>query len=224
MQSNTDLESQHTELVEAIRKYPPATLHEVLGQQGAMTSGIKPLWQGASLCGPSLTVGLQPGDNLMLHYALTIAKPGDVLVVDGGGCLESGPWGEVLTVAAMQAGIAGLVIDGSVRDAAAIRNHAFPLFCRALSIKGTTKQCAGTVNQPVLCGGIMVQPGDIVVGDDDGIVVVPRKRAMEAAESARNREQKEEAMMASLRRGHTTVELLDLEKPLADLDLPNAEL
>ena len=200
------------DLVAAFRGQSPATLHEAMGKKGAMSFPIKPLYQGMTLFGTAVTVSGGPTDNLMIHAAMALTRPGDVLVVDFKGMTEAGPWGDVLTEAALQRGLAGLVIDGCVRDAAAIRQMGFPVFCRGTSMKGTTKtQPTGDVNTPIVCGGVMVMPGDIVVGDDDGVVVVPQAEAAATLAKAAERERMEEGLRDQLRAGRTTVEALKLE-------------
>ena len=188
-----------------------ATIHEAQGQIGAMDNAIKPIDPARRLIGRALTVDTRPADNLMIHYALTKAQPGDVLVVDAKGFTEAGPWGDILTLAAQKAGLAGLVIDGMVRDADVIVELGFPVFCRGLSIKGTNKAQPGRVNEAILCGGVTVNPGDVVVGDRDGVVVVAAERAGEVLAASEAREAKEETMRAELNAGKTTVELLGLE-------------
>ncbi|WP_188261123.1 4-carboxy-4-hydroxy-2-oxoadipate aldolase/oxaloacetate decarboxylase [Azospirillum tabaci] len=200
------------DLVAAFRGQSPATLHEAMGKKGAMSFPIKPLYQGMTLFGTAVTVSGGPTDNLMIHAAMALTRPGDVLVVDFKGMTEAGPWGDVLTEAAIQRGLAGLVIDGCVRDAAAIRQMGFPVFCRGTSMKGTTKtQPTGDVNTPIVCGGVMVMPGDILVGDDDGVVVVPQAEAAATLAKAAERERMEEGLRGQLRAGRTTVEALTLE-------------
>lgn len=196
-----------------------ATLHEAQGQTGAMEAGVKPLDASMRLVGRAFTVDARPGDNLVLHLAVTRAKPGDVLVVDAKGYVEAGIWGDVLTVAAMEAGVAGLVVDGSVRDAQAICDLGFPVFARALSIKGGLKNQPGTLGGTVTCAGALVRPGDIVVGDRDGVVIVPGERLGHVLEAAREREAKEDRMKQALRAGRTTVDLMDLGPSLKRLQL-----
>ena len=145
-----------------------ATVHEAMGKIGALDTRIRPAWFGAHVCGAALTVQSRPGDNLMLHKAVSMAKPGDVLVVHVDGFPEAGMWGEILTVATMQKGIRGLVIDGGVRDTMPIKELDFPMFSLAYSIKGTTKMTPGCINHPIVIGGVTVNPGDIVIGDNDG--------------------------------------------------------
>ncbi|MEW6046815.1 MAG: 4-carboxy-4-hydroxy-2-oxoadipate aldolase/oxaloacetate decarboxylase [Bacillota bacterium] len=201
-------------VIEAFKGLSTPTVHEAMGKGGAMSPAIKPLYSGMKVCGPALTVSCHPGDNLPIHYAVTFARPGDVLVVDTGNHADAGPWGDVLTTAAMARCIAGLVIDGSVRDAESIRSMGFPVFARGTCMKGTTKQLPGDINVPILCGGVLVSPGDLVLGDDDGVVVVPKAQLVSVLEAARQREAKEERMRAELRAGKTTVELLGLEEVL----------
>lgn len=203
----------------ALRALGAATVYEARGAKGALDSGLKPLDPASRLVGPALTVDTRPADNLMLHCALLKARPGDVLVVDAKGFVEAGPWGDVLTAAALHAGIAGLVIHGAVRDASAIIDMGFPVFCRGLSIKGTGKVHAGRLNVPVCIGDEVIRPGDIVVGDRDGLVVVPPEELEAVLASAREREAKEAAFRTAISQGRSTAELLGLLPVLERLDL-----
>ncbi|TWG84072.1 4-hydroxy-4-methyl-2-oxoglutarate aldolase [Cupriavidus gilardii J11] len=205
--------------LERLKAFGTATIHEAQGQKGALDAGLKPLDPATRMAGPAVTVDLRPGDNLMVHYALTKVRPGDVLVLDAKGFTEAGPWGDVLTLAAQQLGLAGLVVNGAVRDANAIVEMGFPVFCRALSIKGTNKQQPGQVNVPVVVGGVSIRPGDIVVGDRDGLVVVAADEVEFALERSAQRERKEDEMRAQLREGRTMVELLGLAGTLERLGL-----
>ena len=137
----------------------PATIHESMGKRGALSNDIRPAWFGTRLCGCALTVHCRPGDNLMLHKAVSMAKPGDVLVVSVDGFTEAGIWGEIITVAAMEKGIRGIVTDGGVRDTIPIHKLGFPMYSRGISMKGTTKTTAGTIGQPVVIGGVLVKIG-----------------------------------------------------------------
>jgi 4-hydroxy-4-methyl-2-oxoglutarate aldolase len=202
-----------------LRSLGAATVYEAQGAKGAIDSGIKPIDKASRLVGPALTVDTRPADNLMLHYALLKARPGDVLVVDAKGFVEAGPWGDVLTAAAMKRGIAGLVIHGAVRDANAIESMGFPVFCRGLSIKGTGKVHPGKVNVPVCIGDVVIRPGDIIVGDRDGVVVVSPDEVSTVLESARAREAKEEAFRLAIEQGASTAELLGLIPTLEALHL-----
>ncbi len=208
----TDFSRPDATLVESLRAQSPATLHEAMGKKGAMGHPIKPLYAGMRLCGPAVTVSCGPTDNLMIHVAVALAKPGDVLVVDFKGMTEAGPWGDVLTAAAQERGLAGLVIDGCVRDATAIRDMGFPVFCRGTSMKGTNKtDTSGDVNAAIVCGGVPVSPGDVVVADDDGVVVIPQAVAATALAKAVAREEAEEGYRQQLRAGKTTIEILKLQ-------------
>lgn len=188
-----------------------ATLYES-GARATMDRGIRHLSGTERLAGPALTVLCPPGDNLMIHVALAGAKPGDVLVAQ---CHDPGygVWGEVLTVAAMARGVAGLVVDGSVRDLAAMRALDFPVFARGTCLRGTIKTAHAPVNVPVSCAGCIVSPGDIIVADESGIVVIAPGEAAAIAERAEERVAREAAMMEELRRGRTTLELLGLDGP-----------
>jgi 4-hydroxy-4-methyl-2-oxoglutarate aldolase len=178
-----------------------ATLHEVMGKQGAMTSDIRPVWPGSFVVGSALTVKSRPGDNLMLHKAVSVAKPGDILVVDVDGYSEAGIWGEIITAAAQEKGIVGIITNGTVRDSMPIQRMSFPMFSRGLSMKGTTKMTPGTINHPVTVCGVTVNPGDIVLGDNDGVVVVPLEKAREVLAHAKQKETDEAEVIRRIRQG-----------------------
>lgn len=205
--------------LDQLKRLGTATIHEAQGQRGAVDPRIAPLDPSMRLAGPALTVDIRPGDNLMIHYALTKARPGDVLVVDAKAFVDAGPWGDVLTFAAQQIGIAGLVIDGAVRDASQIVEMGFPVFCRGLSIRGTNKHQPGKLNLPLILGGVAVRPGDIVVGDRDGLVIVAADEVPEVIAASAAREQKEAQMRERLAQGATMVELLGLRETLESLGL-----
>ena len=194
-------------------------VYEAQGAAGALDSGIKPIDPNSVVAGPALTVDTRPADNLMLHFALLKARPGDVLVVDAKGFLEAGPWGDVLTLAAMKAGIAGLVINGAVRDACAIVSMGFPVFCRGLSIKGTGKNQPGKVNVPIAIGDVIINPGDIIVGDRDGVAVVAADQVDQVIAASLARERKEDELRAGIEQGRTTVELMGLRPTLERFEL-----
>jgi 4-hydroxy-4-methyl-2-oxoglutarate aldolase len=189
-------------LVEAYAGLDVATVHEAGGKQGAMAAVIKPIHPGMRVCGTALTVRSQPGDNLMLHKAIDIVSPGEVLVVDMAGW-EGGPWGDLMSVMAKARECAGLVIDGYVRDSATIRDLGFDVFARGLSVKGAFKEDLGQVNHPVSCGGVIVNPGDLVLGDDDGVCVVPRAEAEAVLKLARARVEEEHRSRERFAAGET---------------------
>lgn len=194
-----------------LRDLGTATIYEAQGAKGALDSGMKPIDPTVRLAGPALTVDARPADNLILHHAVLKSKPGDVLVVDAKGFLEAGPWGDVLTLQAMKLGIAGLVIHGCVRDANLIIDLGFPVFCRGLSIKGTGKNQPGKVNVPICIGDAVIRPGDIIVGDRDGLVVVAQDEVDMAIANSVAREDKEAQQRKAIEAGTSnTVTLLNL--------------
>jgi 4-hydroxy-4-methyl-2-oxoglutarate aldolase len=186
-----------------------ATLYEASGQRGALPSAIKPISSTIGLAGPAFTVETAPGNNLFIHRALAAAAPGDVLVVATSAHHDAGYWGDVMTVAALARGIAGLVIDGCVRDSESIRRLGFPVFARGLSIRGTKKDTGapGSLRTGIHLGDARIEPGDLVVGDADGVVVVSGASAAEVLEKAREREKREAEVIERLRKGETTLEI-----------------
>lgn len=208
-----------TQTLSRLRELGSATVYEAQGAFGALDSGIKPLDARSRIAGPAFTVDTRPADNLMLHAALLHARAGDVLVVDAKGFLEAGPWGDVLTTQALKLGLAGMVIHGAVRDADTIVDLGFPVFCRGLSIKGTGKHQPGRLAEPVCIGDVLIRPGDIIVGDRDGIAVVERDKVDAVLAAALAREEKEAGMRAAIERGATTAELLHLTETLRRLGL-----
>lgn len=197
------------ELVELARKLPAATLHEAGGRIGVMPSAIKPVHPSMRVCGSAVTVSSPGGDNLWLHRALYVAQPGDVLVVHVGGAYDFGYWGEIMSCAAHARGLAGLVIDGCVRDGAILADFALPVFARGLSIRGTGKDfgARGWINSPTLFDDLIVHAGDLIVGDTDGVVAIPRSRAPDVVRAAQAREVKEAAVIEKLRGGARTLEV-----------------
>jgi len=201
-------------LVQSMKAIPTATIHEAYGCKGAVSHNIKPIRTGMKLCGTVIPVKTHPGDNLIVHKAIYAAQPGDVLLVDTSSFVEAGFWGGIMTEAALQIGIAGLVTDGAVRDTDEIAQMNFPIFSKGISIKGTTKTCLGSINHSIIFDGVMVQPGDVIVGDSDGVVIVARKDVSAVIEKAREREEKEEKILSQLRQGKTTLELYGFSKLL----------
>lgn len=196
-----------------------ALLHEALGKRGALSHDIKPVFPGAKVIGRAFTVHSLPGDNLMLHLAISKAQPGDVLVVTVGGFLEAGGWGEVATVACQARGIVGLVIDGAVRDVDHIARLGFPVFAAGISIKGTTKRQKGQINVPINVAGVEVHPGDIVVGDTDGVVIVPAAEIDAAIARSHEIQEREAGIMERLKQGELTLDLLGMRPVLKELGL-----
>lgn len=187
-----------------------------LGESGghAAHRRLRPVWPGASIAAPACPVGCTPGDNLAIHVGVTKAPRGSVLVVDVGQVADRGYWGEVLTTAAEAAGLAGLVLDGCVRDVHALEAHGFPVFSAGIALTGATKDKPGTVGRPVRAGGVVVSVGDWVVADVDGVAFVPGDAIDDVIAAARAREAKEAGFFEALREGATTVELLGLDASL----------
>ncbi|MBE6961357.1 MAG: RraA family protein [Ruminococcaceae bacterium] len=175
-----------------------------------MDAGIHPLDRHMQLAGRALTVACAAGDNLTIHKAVMLAQPGDVLVINCGGYLNAGVFGEMLALSCMAKGIAGVVIDGSCRDVNDLVELGFPTFVRGVNPRGTIKDTCGAVGGEVLCGGVTVRAGDIVVGDCDGVVVIPREEADVILDKALAKKQREDEMRPLLRAGGTTAELLGL--------------
>jgi 4-hydroxy-4-methyl-2-oxoglutarate aldolase len=202
-----------TDAVDRFADFDPATLYEAAGRTGMVDPSIRPAWRGAKVCGPALTVECPPCDNLMLHVAVAHAQPGTIIVAAVGGHLMAGAWGEILTEAARARGVAGLVIDGAVRDIDAIEASRFPVFSRGLAIGSCTKEKAGRLQTAVQFGGVTVRPGDLIFGNGDGIVVVEQDRVDAVHELAMSRRRKELEIIDKLREGQTTMELLGLADP-----------
>ncbi len=196
-----------------------ATLHEAQGQTGELASAIKPLDPTRRVAGRAMTIDAKPGDNLVIHHALSFARPGDVLVVDAKGYAEAGPWGDILTLAAQTIGIAGLIIDGAVRDSDSIIEMGFPVFSRGLSIRAAQKNQPGSVNVPIVCGGVAIHPGDWIMGDRDGVVAISQRNISAVIAAARKREAAEAVLRKGIEAGKSTVELLGLESSLRRVGL-----
>jgi 4-hydroxy-4-methyl-2-oxoglutarate aldolase len=189
-----------------------------LGESGgsAMRARVKPAWPGAVLAAPAFPVRCTPGDNLAVHVAVTCAPAGSALAVDVGNERELGYWGEVLTTAAEARGIVGLVIDGGVRDVEALERHGFPVFSAGLALPGASKSAPGSIGKPALVGDVEVHTGDWLVGDADGVTVVPGADLEAVLEAGRARAKKEDGFFKDLRDGKTTLDLLGLDSTPID--------
>lgn len=206
-------------LASQLSQFGSASIYEAQGAIGALDSGIKPLCHSMHVSGPAFTVDIRPGDNLMLHYALLHIQPGDVLVVDAKRFMEAGPWGDILTVQAISKGVAGLIMNGAVRDAQAIKSLGFPVFCRGLSIKGTAKQQSGRVNIPICIGDTVINPGDYLFGDEDGVVAVPQQDLAAVLKATQEREDTEATYREKIKQGSNTVDLMGLRETIKQLEL-----
>jgi 4-hydroxy-4-methyl-2-oxoglutarate aldolase len=202
-----DIQRLSPELAAAAARLPTATLHEAGKKIGALPSAIRPVAPRLRFAGSALTVHSPGGDNLWLHRALDVAQPGDVLVVFASGAHEHGYWGEIMTTMAKVRGLAGLVIDGCVRDGVLLGEIGFPVFARGLCIRGTGKDfgATGWINHPITMGDIVVHPGDLVVGDFDGVVAIPQARAAEVIAAGTRREAEEAAILRRLESGEGTL-------------------
>lgn len=207
------------EWIDGLKRLDSATVYEAGGKKGVLPRSIKPLFPDMKLCGRAITVDAPGGDNLMVHAAVSVAGRGDVLVVRTEEYLEAGLWGEVLTVAAQTREIVGLVTDGSVRDSLQIRDLDFPVFSNDVCVKSTTKAKPGTINHPIRIGGTLINPGDIIVGDNDSVVVVPFQEAEAVLKAARARQADEREKIRLIQGGKTSVELFDLAPILSNLGL-----
>jgi 4-hydroxy-4-methyl-2-oxoglutarate aldolase len=172
-----DFERVDPGIVDQSAQFPSSILADVAGRRGALHGRIAPLAPSMRFAGPAVTVEVRPGDNLMIHAALALVQPGDVIVVDGKGDLGAALMGEIMCQQAVALGVAGVVIDGAVRDSVAIRELGFPMFAAGLNPNGPTKSVPGRLNHPVSVGGVTVRPGDLVVGDADGVTIIERDKA-----------------------------------------------
>jgi 4-hydroxy-4-methyl-2-oxoglutarate aldolase len=195
------------EMITQLSKFSAATICEALGNKGNLPSGIKPIAINMKICGPAYTVQTMPRDNVLLHRAYAYANAGDVLIANCSGFYEAGYWGDLMSLGAKTKGINGLVIDACVRDADDIEAMGFPVFSRGLCIRGTSNHGDGTLNEPIIIGEILINPGDIIVGDRDGVVVVPFNKIEETIEKAIAREAKEERTRAELRKGFPSIKI-----------------
>jgi len=205
------------ELIRLLGELGIATVHEAQGRSGLMRPYMRPIYSGARLAAPAVTVLCPPGDNLMIHASLEVCRPGDVLVVATMAESSDGMFGELLATSCRAHGVAGLVIDAGVRDTADLTAMEFPVWSKAISAQGTAKATAGSVNIDVVCAGAIVHPGDVIIGDQDGVVVVARQHAAEVAKLGEQRRAKEEISRQKLRAGELGLDMYGLRAKLAEL-------
>jgi len=205
-----DFEPIAPELLAAWREIPTAVIGDCLNRERCMAAAVKPISWGMRFAAQARTVITMAGDSSPIHAALPFVQPGQMLAVDAAGVTEVAVWGGIMTAAARQRGVAAVVIDGAIRDVAEIRATGLPLYCRAVTPRGPHKGNGGTVDAPAAVGGVAVLPGDLVVGDDDGVVVVPLSSHTEVFAAARQRLAREREWLLGIAAGSTTVELLGL--------------
>jgi 4-hydroxy-4-methyl-2-oxoglutarate aldolase len=203
--------------VDALGELGTATVHEAIGRRGFAGPHLRPIQQGVRLAGAAVTVSSHPGDNLMIHAAVEVCEEGDVLVVTNTAPSTHGMFGELLATSLLARGVRALVIDAGVRDTAELRGLGFAVWSQHVSCQGTVKASAGSVNVPVVLGGLVVRPGDVVCADDDGVVVVPRDEATWALDRSRERVAKEDATRARLAAGELGVDIYGLRATLEAL-------
>ncbi len=208
-----------TDVVKRLGALGASTVHEAYGRSGLMKPYMRPVWAGGEAAGTAVTVLAQPGDNWMLHVAVEQCRPGDMLVV---GCTTDntdGMFGDLLATSLMARGVVGLIIDAGCRDVKSLKEMGFPVWSKAISAKGTVKATLGAVNVPVVCAGMNVHPGDAIVADDDGVVVVRRKDAAEVALKGEKRQAEEEGKRKQLASGVLGLDMYKMREPLAKAGL-----
>ncbi|ARP88489.1 RraA family protein [Bordetella genomosp. 9] len=196
------------QVVAQAARFQPAILADVAGRRGAMHGRIRPLHASMKLAGPAFTVEVRPGDNLMIHAAISLARPGDVLIIDGKGDLSSALMGTIMMTACKQLGLAGVVIDGAARDSLEIMEMDYPVFAAGTNPNGPTKNIGGRIGHPITVGGITVHPGDFVIGDNDGVVVVERDKIEGLLPAAEKKVKDEAARIAAIKSGDTAAKWL----------------
>ncbi len=198
---------------------PTSMICDAMNRMNSMKADMKPIGDVRTVAGSAVTVQCFVGDNLIIHKAIYVAQAGDILVIDAKGHKNTAVWGAIMTRACMQRGIKAVVIDGSTRDLDENRGIRFPLFCLGVVPAGPQKSWGGNINVPIQCSGVKVSPGDIVVGDNDGVVVVPREMARDVLEKAKEKVSMEKEWIAGIESGKSTLEIIGLHEKLNELEL-----